>query len=53
MPSPSVSILILNYRLREQVRDCLRSLQSLNYPNFRVIVIDNDSGDGIEAMVER
>ena len=22
MPSPSVSILILNYRLREQVRDC-------------------------------
>jgi len=52
MPSPSVSILILNYRLREQVRDCLRSLQSLNYPNFRVIVIDNDSGDGIETMVE-
>ena len=52
MPSPSVSILILNYRLREQVRDCLRSLQSLNYPNFRDIVIDNDSGDGIEAMVK-
>lgn len=48
---PSVFIIVLNYRLREQVRECLWSLQSLQYPNYRLVVVDNNSGDGLEELI--
>ncbi|MDX2034599.1 MAG: glycosyltransferase family 2 protein [Blastocatellia bacterium] len=49
--APLVHIIVLNFRMREIVGRCLTSLRSLTYPNYRVIVVDNDSGDGIEAFV--
>ncbi len=50
---PLVDIIILNYKMREVTRQCLSSLRSLVYPNYRVIVVDNDSQDGVEEMVGR
>ncbi len=44
--SPSVFILLLNYRGAEDTLACLESLRGLNYPNYRIVVIDNASGDG-------
>lgn len=39
--------------MRDIVRPCLMSLRSLTYPNYKVVVVDNDSGDGTEEMVRR
>lgn len=46
MPAtPPVYILLLNYRGTDYTLACLDSLRSLDYPNYRIIVIDNDSPD--------
>jgi GT2 family glycosyltransferase len=50
---PLVYIIVLNYKMRDVVARCLASLQSLDYPNFRVVVVDNMSGDGVLEMVRR
>ncbi|MCI0337216.1 MAG: glycosyltransferase family 2 protein [Acidobacteria bacterium] len=33
------------------MRQCLVSLRSLTYPNYKIVVVDNDSGDGTEEML--
>ena len=48
---PLVHIVVLNYRMREQVRACLASLRQLRGVR-RVIVVDNDSDDGCAEMVQ-
>jgi GT2 family glycosyltransferase len=42
---PIVYILLLNYRGTDDTLACLDSLRGLDYPNTRVIVIDNASPD--------
>jgi hypothetical protein len=41
--SPNVLIAILNYNKNEETLRCLISVKNLNYPNFKVLVIDNGS----------
>lgn len=55
MPTkPPVYILLLNYRGAGYTLACLDSLRSLDYPNYRVIVIDNDSpDDSVERLQAR
>ncbi len=43
--TPHVSILILNWNGWEDTIECLESLYQINYPNYTVIVVDNDSKD--------
>jgi N-acetylglucosaminyl-diphospho-decaprenol L-rhamnosyltransferase len=52
----AISIIIVNWKVCELLRECLRSLQA--HAGFRpdamqVIVVDNDSGDGSVEMVAR
>ncbi len=48
---PEVAIVILTWENYEEASDCLDSLKSITYPNYRVIVVDNGSKDGsIEAL---
>ena len=51
---PTVSIVIPNWNGADHLRDCLDSLQQLDYPRerFEVIVVDNGSTDGSRALVE-
>ena len=51
MAMPSVYIIVLTYNSREITRRCLHSLRALSYPNHQVVVVDNASADGTEAMV--
>ncbi len=52
--SPLVYILLLNYRGADDTFACLDSLQHLDYPNFRVMVIDNASpDDSVERLKAR
>ena len=52
IPAMDVSIVVLNYRSRALVRQCLRGvLVAQPRCRYEVIVVDNDSGDGCLAMV--
>lgn len=51
MSNPSVFIVILNTNRREDTLACLASLQEGQYPNTKIIVLDNASTDGsVEAI---
>lgn len=50
-PSPDLSIIILNYNVKDLLLNCLKSLKFKN--NWQVIVVDNASSDGsVEAVKE-
>lgn len=49
---PLVYVIVLNYRMRDQTIECLRSLFRLSYQNYRIVVVDNGSDDGIETAVK-
>ncbi len=42
---PSVTIIILNWNASEYLTNCLTALQYVDYPNFIVQVVDNNSTD--------
>ena len=44
-PGPKVVIIILNWNGLEDTLDCLESLQSIDYPNYEILLIDNASTD--------
>ncbi|HUT22334.1 MAG TPA: glycosyltransferase family 2 protein [Candidatus Bipolaricaulota bacterium] len=49
----NLSIIILTYKSKNLVRFALKDLLASNLPEqTEVIVVDNDSGDGIEDMIE-
>ncbi|PIR73288.1 MAG: hypothetical protein COU40_03480 [Candidatus Moranbacteria bacterium CG10_big_fil_rev_8_21_14_0_10_35_21] len=43
---PKVFIVILNYNGKEVIKKCLASVFKINYPNFEVVLVDNNSTDG-------
>ena len=43
--SPRVDIIVLNWNNRVDTLDCIRSLKSIDYPDFKIIVVDNGSTD--------
>jgi GT2 family glycosyltransferase len=51
MSQPSVYVIVLTYNSREVGRRCLQSLRGLTYPRRHVVVVDNDSKDGVEEML--
>ena len=42
---PLVSVIILNWNGWKDTLECLESLYQINYPNFKVILVDNHSQD--------
>jgi GT2 family glycosyltransferase len=40
---PKVSIILVNYNQPEVTYECLKSIKTLEYPNYEVWVVDNDS----------
>lgn len=51
-PAPSVTILIPAKDEGEPLRDCLSSALSQDYPNFRVLAINDRSGDNTGAIMD-
>ena len=43
---PSVGIVVLNWESYNDTVECLESLRKVEYPDFRVVVVDNGSTDG-------
>ena len=49
--APLVVVVIANWNLRKDLLECLGSLYVTEYPNMRVIVVDNNSSDdSVEAV---
>lgn len=51
MSSPLVYIIILNWNRKYDTLECLESLQYINYPNYKIIVVDNGSIDGSPQVI--
>ena len=52
-PAPLVSVLIPARDEEANIETCLESLQKQDYPNFEVLVLDDDSSDNTASIVER
>jgi GT2 family glycosyltransferase len=44
--NPGVCIVVLNYNGWVDTLECLESILRINYDNYRIVVVDNDSRDG-------
>jgi GT2 family glycosyltransferase len=51
MPSPLVCIILLNYNGAKDTLECLKSIQKITYPNYKVIIVDNYSEDLSEEII--
>ena len=48
---PEVSILILNWNGLTDTLECLASLKKIDYPNYQIIIVDNNSsGDDVNII---
>lgn len=52
-PPPLVHVLVLNYNSPDYTIECLRSLEKVDYPNYRVVVVDNGSTDGSPHLIRK
>ncbi len=43
---PKIFIIILNYNGKDVIKNCLTSVFKNDYPNFEVVMVDNNSTDG-------
>ena len=53
MSEPFVSVIIVNYNGRTYLEKCLKSLMNINYSNFEVILVDNNSKDDSVEFVRK
>ena len=53
MSSPLVYIVILNYKNYPDTIDCVESVEKIIYPNYRIVIVDNNSGNGSEEILRK
>ncbi|MFP6874771.1 MAG: glycosyltransferase [Verrucomicrobiales bacterium] len=49
--TPKISVIICSYNGSATLRDCLKSVAKLRYPDFEVIVVDDGSTDHVAGIV--
>lgn len=49
---PKIGVVILNYKVKELTLACIKSVFASDYPNLQIIVVDNNSQDGIENKIK-
>lgn len=50
---PMVFVVVLNWNSPEETTRCTRSLEALEYPNVRILIVDNGSTDGSATILQR
>ena len=48
---PKVAVVVVNYNGLEDTLHCLESLRQMDYPNYRVVVVDNGSAPSDEQEI--
>ncbi|MEA2006916.1 MAG: glycosyltransferase family 2 protein [Patescibacteria group bacterium] len=51
--TPKVSIVIVNFNGKDVLEKCLKSLDKIDYSNFQIVLVDNDSQDGSLQKAKR
>jgi len=51
--SPLVHFIIINWNQPDFTLACLESLSQLNYPNFKIVLVDNGSTDNSVALIRQ
>jgi GT2 family glycosyltransferase len=51
MSRPPVGVVIVNWNLKDSLRETLKSFRKVNYPGLQIVVSDNASSDGSQDMV--
>jgi GT2 family glycosyltransferase len=51
MKEPLVYILILNWKSAQNTLECVQSLKSMDYSNFKIVVLDNGSPDDSDVVL--
>ena len=52
-PAPLVTVVILNWNGLSDTLECIASVKDLDYPDIRIVVVDNGSTDGSPALILR
>jgi len=52
-PEPLISVLIPARNEEQNIQTCLKSIQKQDYPNFEVVVLDDNSADRTYQIVKR
>ena len=52
-PAPLVSVIVPSFNGEAYIGDCLSSILGQDHPNLEVLVVDDGSTDGTEAVVRR
>lgn len=50
---PAVAIIVLNWNNYSDTQECLRSLRTIQYPRYSVVLIDNGSTDGSLELLDK
>ena len=53
MQSPKVSIIIVNFNGKNLLEKCLNSLFKIDYDNYEVILVDNNSTDESVEFIQK
>ena len=48
---PRVAAVVLNYRRADETVECVRSLERCGYPGLKLVIVDNGSADGSDALI--
>src|SRR3989344_4395019 len=48
-----VSVIILNFKVKEDTCVCIQSVKNSEYKNLEIIVVDNNTQDGLEDEVSK
>ena len=48
-----ISVIIVNWNGKNVLSDCLRSVFDQDYENLEILVVDNGSQDGSQALVKK
>jgi len=51
--APLVLVVLLNWNSYEETRTAVESVQRMDYPNFRILIIDNGSQDGSASELKK
>ena len=46
-----IAVVILNFKVKKDTLACVKSVQKSNYSNLEIIVVDNNSQDGLEEKI--
>jgi GT2 family glycosyltransferase len=52
MEKPLIFIVILNWNGKDVIKNCLNSVENIDYPNFQTVVVDNGSNDGSQNLIK-